>query len=61
VFSLHYVEHGGSGIGMTLAEILELDLGEQPGGFDWWLARLDERRTQEAKAMRAPMRSGKRR
>lgn len=47
MFQLCWVQHGGSGLGWTRAEALELDLAE----LDWWLERVGEQRSKEARAI----------
>jgi hypothetical protein len=41
-------QHGGSGLGLTWREALDLDTGER----DWLLERIDEQRSREAEALR---------
>ena len=43
-----YVQHGGSGLSLSMNDILEMDLGE----LSWWAERLDTQRTREADAIR---------
>lgn len=47
IFQLSWIQHGGSGLGWTRTEALELDLAE----LAWWLERIDEQRTREARAL----------
>jgi hypothetical protein len=47
VFQLLYTQHGGSGLHMTLTEVMELELDR----FNWLLERLDEQRQREARAL----------
>lgn len=48
VFSLSYIEHGGSGLGWSCNEVLSLELGEAL----WYLERLNNERKKEAAAVR---------
>jgi hypothetical protein len=41
------MQHGGSGLGWTRTEALELDLNE----LTWWLERISDQRVQEARAI----------
>lgn len=47
IFQLSWVQHGGSGLAWSRAEILELDVAE----LDWWLDRVGEQRSKEARAI----------
>jgi hypothetical protein len=47
IFQLCWTQHGGSGLGWTRTEALELDLGE----LAWWLERIADQRAQEARAI----------
>ncbi|WP_428262163.1 hypothetical protein [Haliangium sp.] len=47
VFSLCWTQHGGSGLGWSRAEALELDVAE----LGWWLERVAEQREAEARAI----------
>jgi hypothetical protein len=47
IFQLCWTQHGGSGLGWTRSEALELDLGE----LSWWLERISDQRAQEARAI----------
>jgi hypothetical protein len=47
IFQLCWTQHGGSGLGWTRTEALELDLAE----LSWWLERIDDQRTREARAL----------
>lgn len=40
-------QHGGSGLGFGLSEVLDLPLDE----FEWFLARIAEQREKEARAL----------
>jgi hypothetical protein len=56
VFQLLYTQHGGSGLHMTLTEVMELELDR----FNWLLERLDEQRQREAWALRQAARHSRR-
>jgi len=45
VFQLCWRQHGGSGLGATLDEALELEVGDR----DWLLERIGDQRSREAK------------
>lgn len=45
-------QHGGSGLGFGLSEVLDLSLDE----FEWFLERIGEQREQEARALEKAMR-----
>jgi hypothetical protein len=47
VFQLLYTQHGGSGLHLTLTEVMELELDR----FNWLLERLEEQRQREARAL----------
>jgi hypothetical protein len=47
IFQLCWTQHGGSGLGWTRSEALELDLNE----LTWWLERISDQRVQEARAI----------
>ena len=47
-FSLLYTTHGGSGLTLSMSEVLELDYAQ----VEWWSERLDRQRSREAAAMR---------
>ncbi len=47
MFSLCWTQHGGSGLGWSRAEALELDVAE----LGWWLERVAEQREAEARAI----------
>jgi hypothetical protein len=56
VFQLLYVQHGGSGLGLSLGEIMDLDVNR----IEWLLGRMEEQREREAQAIqRAARRGGK--
>lgn len=48
IFFLCYTQHGGSGLGLTLTEVLDLDYQR----FLWLQERLDEQRGKEADALK---------
>jgi hypothetical protein len=45
LFQLCWRQHGGSGLGVTLGDALELPLGDRT----WLLERIEEQRTREAR------------
>ena len=47
IFQLCWTQHGGSGLGWTRSEVLELDVRE----LSWWLERVQEQREREARAI----------
>ncbi len=47
IFQLCWTQHGGSGLGFTRSEVLELDLRE----LSWWLERVQDQRGREARAI----------
>ena len=47
LFQLCWRQHGGSGLNLSLAEALELSVGDR----DWLLARIGEQREREARAI----------
>lgn len=47
IFQLSWMQHGGSGLSWSRAEILELELAE----LDWWLDRVGDQRGKEARAI----------
>jgi len=55
VFQLAWQQHGGSGLVMTRAEVLELPLAER----DWLLERVADQRTREAKALQSAAKKGR--
>lgn len=48
VDALCYVAHGGSGYGFTMADVLEMELGDAI----WYVERLHENRQAEAAAIK---------
>lgn len=44
-----YTQHGGSGLGLTYTECLELDYAQ----VEWFSERLDAQRSAEARAIRS--------
>ncbi|HAM57971.1 MAG TPA: hypothetical protein DCQ64_22175 [Candidatus Rokubacteria bacterium] len=54
VRALCYKQHGGSGFNFTMADVLDMELGELDGHIEW----LAEQREREADAIR---RAGQRR
>ena len=57
VFQLLYTQHGGSGLGLTLAEVMELEMSR----IQWLLERLGEQRRKEAREIEQAARRGRRR
>ena len=57
VFQLLYHQHGGSGLSLTLAEVMDLDLER----MRWLLERLGEQRQKEARELEQAARRGRRR
>ena len=47
IFQLSWVQHGGSGLGWSRSEILELDMAD----LNWWLERVGDQRGKEARAI----------
>jgi len=47
IFQLCWVQHGGSGLGWSRAEVLDLEVAE----LDWWLERVADQRGREARAI----------
>ena len=47
VFQLCWHQHGGSGLGATLDEALNLDVADR----DWLLERIGDQRTREAREL----------
>jgi len=47
IFQLSWVQHGGSGLGWSRTEILELDMAD----LNWWLERVGDQRGKEARAI----------
>ena len=47
-FAIAWSQHGGSGLGVTWHETLDLDVIER----DWLLERIDRQRRNEARALR---------
>jgi hypothetical protein len=54
IFQLCWVQHGGSGLGWTRTEALALDAAE----LGWWLERIDDQRSQEARAIERARKQG---
>ena len=48
IFFLTWRQHGGSGLGFTLSEILELDVDD----FIWFAERVSEQREREAEVFK---------
>ncbi len=57
MFQLCYVQHGGSGLGLSLGEVMELEWSR----IRWLLERLGAQREEEARALEAAARRGRRR
>ena len=47
IFQLCWVQHGGSGLGWSRSEALELDMAD----LNWWLERVGDQRGKEARAI----------
>ena len=47
IFQLCWIQHGGSGLGWSRSEVLDLDLSE----LEWWLERVSDQRGSEARAL----------
>lgn len=47
MFQLCWRQHGGSGLGATVAEVLDLSVADR----DWFLDRVGEQRQREARAI----------
>lgn len=47
IFQLCWVQHGGSGLGWSRGEVLDLEVAE----LDWWLERVADQRGREARAI----------
>lgn len=47
IFQLCWVQHGGSGLGWSRREVLDLEVAE----LDWWLERVADQRGREARAI----------
>ena len=45
IFQMCWRQHGGSGLGFTMTEVLDLPLDE----FEWFLERIGEQREREAR------------
>jgi hypothetical protein len=57
VFQLLYTQHGGSGLHLTLTEVMELDMDR----MGWLLERLGDQRKKEAREIEQAARRGRRR
>jgi len=57
VFQLLYHQHGGSGLSLSLTEVMELDLDR----IRWLLERLGDQRQREARELEQAARRGRRR
>jgi hypothetical protein len=55
VFQLLYHQHGGSGLALSLADVMELDF-ERLG---WFVTRLGEQREKEARELERAGRRGR--
>jgi hypothetical protein len=49
VFQLTWTQHGGSGLGANLGDVLDLSVADR----NWLLERVSEQRTREARALEA--------
>lgn len=47
IFQLSWIQHGGSGLGWSRSDVLDLNLTE----LDWWLERISDQRGREARAI----------
>ena len=47
IFQMCWRQHGGSGLGFTMSEVLDLPLDE----FEWFLERIGEQRQREAREL----------
>jgi len=56
IFQLLYHQHGGSGLSLSLEDVMELDLDR----IRWLLERLGEQRDKEARELAAAARRGRR-
>jgi hypothetical protein len=56
IFQLLYRQHGGSGLSLSLEDVMELDLDR----IRWLLERLGEQRDREARELAAAARRGRR-
>ncbi len=54
VFQVCWRQHGGSGLGVSMAEVLEMPTSDR----DWFIERIGEQRSREAKEIE---KAGKRR
>ncbi len=57
VFQLLYTQHGGSGLGLSLTEVMELEMDR----MRWLLERLGEQRRKEAREIEQAARRARRR
>lgn len=54
-FELCWTAHGGSGLGLSWQDVLEMDAGDA----NWLYKAVDRRRGEEAKAIKAAAKSGR--
>ena len=47
LFQLCWHQHGGSGLGVTVGEVLEMTVADR----DWFLERMGEQRSREAREL----------
>jgi len=47
IFQMCWRQHGGSGLGFTMNEVLDLPLDD----FEWFLERIGEQRQREAREL----------
>lgn len=55
LFCLLYIQHGGSGLGLSYSDVLALDWSEAA----WFAERLGDQRAREAKAIKDGNRRGR--
>jgi hypothetical protein len=55
MFCLLYIQHGGSGLGLSYSDVLALDWAEAA----WFAERLGDQRSREAKAIKDGNRRGR--
>ena len=55
MFALCWTQHGGSGLGWTRSEVLDMTIAE----FRWFIERVSSQRAKEANALRKAYRGRK--